>query len=371
MEIDELKSQNKNCKEQIDKIREENKNLLEEISKLKEQNKILQSKNQNQSKDSNNSPTVQKYLHIKICEAKKLSKSGMHGKLCPYVSLSVRSKFDNKQLFTNTIPNTSNPVWNEEFNIILNNNADMLIINMYNKDSKTNEKIMDQLEFPIDQWKIGNPVDRKEIDIKLKKKKVGTLIFEVQAQNLTDNSSLPLMIKPNAGKMISVIMKIHVFGDPKSGKDQLITSFSQNPSDNKFLPAIGIDFKIREIDINGMKIKIQVWNDDGIDKFKVITASYFRNTNGIMIIFDVNNKSTFETLCNIYKAIKGPISDIKIPVIFVGNAIGDVKNRQVSFNESQKFSLENGCHYFELSESAIIDDAFRFLALTFINNQHK
>lgn len=56
-----------------------------------------------------------------------------------------------------------------------------LLIDMYDEDIKSDDKMMDTLEFPVSAWQIGAPVDRKEIDLTFKKKPAGKLIIEVSA----------------------------------------------------------------------------------------------------------------------------------------------------------------------------------------------
>lgn len=120
-------------------------------------------------------------LHIKICEAQDVLKMDTVGKSDPYVTLRLKSQNKKEKLKTQIISNTRNPVWNQEFDIIATDPNDVLLINMYDEDIKNDDKMMDELQFPISKWPAGGPLDREEIDIRLKKKNAGKLIFEVQS----------------------------------------------------------------------------------------------------------------------------------------------------------------------------------------------
>lgn len=120
-------------------------------------------------------------LHIKICEAKDVIKMDVGGKSDPYITLRLKSQDKKERQKTQVISNTRNPIWNQEFDITAQDPNDTLLIDMYDEDLKNDDKMMDQLQYPVSTWQIGAPADRKELDIKLKKKKAGKLIFEVQA----------------------------------------------------------------------------------------------------------------------------------------------------------------------------------------------
>ena len=120
-------------------------------------------------------------LHIKICEAKNVLRMDVKGKSDPYITLRLKSQDKKDFQKTQIISNSTDPVWNEEFDLVASDANDMLLINMYDEDIKMDDKMMDELQFPVNTWIVGGPVNRKEIDLKLKKKNAGKLIFEVQA----------------------------------------------------------------------------------------------------------------------------------------------------------------------------------------------
>lgn len=124
-------------------------------------------------------------LHIKVIEATNLINLDSDDQLNPYVVLRLKHQ-DKKDFFATEIKNnTNNPVWNQEFNILAVDPNDVLVINIFNKGGKKDAKICEEIQFPVNSWQILYPVERKEIDLKLKKKKTfwpaGRIVFEVEA----------------------------------------------------------------------------------------------------------------------------------------------------------------------------------------------
>ena len=63
------------------------------------------------------------------------------------------------------------------------------------------------------------------------------------------------------------------------------------------MPTVGMDFNTKVISVNDALIKLKVWDTAGQERFRNVTTSYYRGTQGCLIVFDVSNKSTFEMVC--------------------------------------------------------------------------
>lgn len=60
--------------------------------------------------------------------------------------------------------------------------------------------------------------------------------------------------------------------------------------------SIGIDFKIKTVELRGKKIKLQIWDTAGQERFHTITTSYYRGAMGIMLVYDITNEKTFDDI---------------------------------------------------------------------------
>ncbi|KAK8897401.1 hypothetical protein M9Y10_015347 [Tritrichomonas musculus] len=126
-------------------------------------------------------------LHVKICEAKEL----INTKYNPIITIRLKNQPDQPEASTDYKTNTTNPVWNEEFDLFTTDHNDILLFNMLNFEENDDdddadeiddsyEKIMDEIQFPIDTLIVGGPVIKKEVDITFNQKNAGKLFFEVQ-----------------------------------------------------------------------------------------------------------------------------------------------------------------------------------------------
>ena len=62
--------------------------------------------------------------------------------------------------------------------------------------------------------------------------------------------------------------------------------------------SIGVDFKLKNIEIDGKKIKLQIWDTAGEERFRTITTSYYKGAHAILIVFDITEKDSFDHVKN-------------------------------------------------------------------------
>ena len=59
------------------------------------------------------------------------------------------------------------------------------------------------------------------------------------------------------------------------------------------MPTIGVDFKIRNNEVDGKTIKLQIWATAGQERFKTITSSYYKGAHGIIVTYDITDRESF------------------------------------------------------------------------------
>ncbi|KAG9431485.1 ras-related protein Rab-34-like isoform X1 [Apis mellifera carnica] len=89
--------------------------------------------------------------------------------------------------------------------------------------------------------------------------------------------------------LTSKIAKAIIIGDVSVGKSCLINRFCHKIFDNNYKATIGVDFEVEKFDILGVPFHLQIWDTAGQERFKSIAASYYRNSNVIMVVFDLAN----------------------------------------------------------------------------------
>lgn len=92
------------------------------------------------------------------------------------------------------------------------------------------------------------------------------------------------------------VFKIVIIGNSSVGKSSLLLRFADDVFHETFLPTIGVDFKIRTIEQSGSVVKLQMWDTAGQEKFKTIVSAYYKGAQGILLVFDVTDRRSFEDL---------------------------------------------------------------------------
>ncbi len=89
-------------------------------------------------------------------------------------------------------------------------------------------------------------------------------------------------------------MKLLIIGDSDTGKSSCLLRFAEDAFTPSYISTVGIDFKIRTIELDGKRIKLQIWDTAGQERFKTITRAYYRGAHGILIVFSVLSRDSFE-----------------------------------------------------------------------------
>ena len=158
------------------------------------------------------------------------------------------------------------------------------------------------------------------------------------------------------------IYKILLLGDSSVGKSCLLLRYCDDSFQEIHLATIGLDFRLKTLEFEGKKIKAQIWDTAGQDRFRAITKNYYRGANGILLIFDITDRSSFEHIRNWIEQIKEEAPE-QIIIYLVGNKIDNKNNRLVSNEEATKLAEEFGLKYFETSAKSNENVDSTFLGL--------
>lgn len=163
--------------------------------------------------------------------------------------------------------------------------------------------------------------------------------------------------------------KVILLGDSGVGKTSVLSSFEGKPFQSRRTLSVGFDFKrILVSDGSDGHISLEVWDTVGQEKFNSLTATYTRNAYGALILYDVNNKTSFNNLGTWISMLHNtqPPHDIdNIPFVFVGNKTDVEENeREVTVDEGAEIANEHRTLMVEASakDSKNITEAFKILA---------
>ena len=151
------------------------------------------------------------------------------------------------------------------------------------------------------------------------------------------------MSKENYKKAYDKLYKILIIGDEMVGKSKIISRFINDSYIDLYMSTIGVDFKSKIIVCDNNNIKLQIWDSSGNDKFDSITKLYYRGMNGIIIVFDVKSKKSFN---NVTKWLD-KINDINVTKLLIGNNIDS--ERYISYDIAKEFADSHDIEYIETS----------------------
>ena len=158
------------------------------------------------------------------------------------------------------------------------------------------------------------------------------------------------------------IFKVLLLGNSNVGKSSLFLRFVDDIWNDTFVPTIGVDFKIKTFDIDEKKIKMQIWDPAGQERFKNIIASYYRGAHGILLIYDVTDKDSFKNLSNWLIEIEKNASKNVLKVL-IGNKTDLEDKRVITYNQGKEFADTYGLKFIETSakKNLNVTEAFETL----------
>ncbi|KAI6215955.1 hypothetical protein M3Y94_00445800 [Aphelenchoides besseyi] len=92
------------------------------------------------------------------------------------------------------------------------------------------------------------------------------------------------------------LFKIVLIGDIGIGKTCVVQRFKNGTFIEKQGTTIGVDFTMKTVIIDGKRIKLQIWDTGGQERFRTITQSYYRSANGIILCYDITCRQSFDAL---------------------------------------------------------------------------
>ena len=146
-----------------------------------------------------------------------------------------------------------------------------------------------------------------------------------------------------------MMVKIILIGDSGVGKTNIMSKFLKNQFMEESKATIGVEFGSKLFNHEGHKIKAQIWDTAGQEKYKAITGAYYKGSKGALVVYDITQKKSFENIEKWVNDLK-VAGDPKITIILIGNK-SDLENlREVQTDEGEKFVEENNLNkYIEVS----------------------
>ena len=169
-------------------------------------------------------------------------------------------------------------------------------------------------------------------------------------------------------------IKIIILGDSKVGKTSFIIRFTKNKFDETYLATIGIDCIYRIINLENKQYKLMFYDTAGEERYKSIPKNHIKNMQGIILMYDITDKSSFDSIIDWISDVK-EIKGENFPMILVGNKIDLNESREVTEEMGYELAEKNQIEFFETSnkdgtniQEAGLEIVYKILSETKVNN---
>lgn len=159
------------------------------------------------------------------------------------------------------------------------------------------------------------------------------------------------------------LFKLLLIGDSGVGKSCLLLRFADDTYTESYISTIGVDFKIRTIELDGKTIKLQIWDTAGQERFRTITSSYYRGAHGIIVVYDVTDQESFNNVKQWLQEIDRYASE-NVNKLLVGNKCDLTTKKVVDFTTAKEYADQLGVPFLETSakNATNVEQAFMTMA---------
>ncbi|XP_034243274.1 ras-related protein Rab-40C [Thrips palmi] len=146
-------------------------------------------------------------------------------------------------------------------------------------------------------------------------------------------------------KQYDYLLKFLLVGDSDVGKQEILSGLEDGSSESPFCS--GSAYKTTTILLDGKRVKLQLWDTSGQGRFCTIIRSYSRGAQGILLVYDITNKWSFDGIDRWLKEVEEHAPGV--PKVLVGNRLHLAFKRQVGTREAEAYAFKNRMSFFEVS----------------------
>ena len=168
------------------------------------------------------------------------------------------------------------------------------------------------------------------------------------------------------------IFKVLLIGNSDVGKSSLILRYVDQIWNDVFVPTIGVDFKVKSLEVDKKLVKMQIWDTAGQERFRNVISSYFKGAHGILLIYDITARDSFKELENWLGEVERNANS-QVLKILIGNKCDLEDRREISKDEGEAFAMRNGMQFMETSAklNTNVNEAFEALAKIMVESSNK
>ncbi len=137
--------------------------------------------------------------------------------------------------------------------------------------------------------------------------------------------------------LFDYLFKTIIVGDPNVGKTSITLRFATGMFRERYLPTIGVEFSVKDLDIDGKRVKLQAWDTGSHDRFSYVRPLYYKGSYGVLVVYDLTNHLSFENLDKWFTEVYTNCESV-IPAIIIGNKADLPEERAVTEKEVEGYA---------------------------------
>ena len=170
---------------------------------------------------------------------------------------------------------------------------------------------------------------------------------------------------------LTIEFKIVLIGDSSVGKTNILSKYLSNEFDPDSKATVGVEFGTKNFKIENNIVKVQIWDTAGQERYRSITNAYYKGAKGSLLVYDITNQKTFESLDKWISDLKTN-SDENISIVLLGNKSDLESDRKISTEQGREKAEFYKLAFMETSalNGNNIEKAFNELITDVYKNHH-
>lgn len=177
------------------------------------------------------------------------------------------------------------------------------------------------------------------------------------------------------GRKLGYHFKIVICGDPSVGKTSTILRFTDHAFIRTYIPTLGVNISEKNIKVNNDYVNLILWDIAGQSKFEVMRRHFYKGAEAVILIFDLTNPKSFESISNWYKDILKNVKMLEEDLIgfILGNKEDLINERKIPPEKAREIAKEMNLKYIETSAltGKNVEESFYKLAEKLIKSKQK
>jgi Ras-related protein Rab-1A len=144
-------------------------------------------------------------------------------------------------------------------------------------------------------------------------------------------------------------MKLLLLGDQAVGKSSIISRYTENQFQLNIMGTAGIDLKKKIVKIADDEVKVLIYDSAGHERFRKVAVNQFKGSQGVILIYDVTEKKSFERVTAWMESIKEEVDSENVEILLLGNKIDLENERAVTLKEGTEIAKNYNVEFMETS----------------------